>query len=76
MPAPKGRYPPARSTPVLEHTEPLRMSQCWMRCPSGRRELLLRQLTGGRATMQITIELPEDIAVGHRQFAGQLGFPV
>src|SRR5947209_20290508 len=27
------------------------------------RKLLLRQLTGGLATMQITIELPEDIAV-------------
>ncbi len=31
MPAPKGRYPPARYTQVPEHTEPLRMSQCWMR---------------------------------------------
>ena len=33
MPAPKGRYPPARYNPVPEHTEPLRMSQCWMRWP-------------------------------------------
>ena len=33
MPAPKGRYPPARYHQVPEHTEPLRMSQCWMRWP-------------------------------------------
>ena len=31
MPAPKGRYPPARYNQVPEHTEPLRMSQHWMR---------------------------------------------
>lgn len=31
MPAPKGRYPPARYNQVPEHTEPLRMGQCWMR---------------------------------------------
>jgi hypothetical protein len=31
MPAPKGRFPPARQNAVPEHTEPLRMSQCWMR---------------------------------------------
>jgi hypothetical protein len=31
MPAPKSRYPPARYNQVPEHTEPLRMSQCWMR---------------------------------------------
>ena len=33
MPAPKGRYRPARYNPVLEHTEPLRMGQCWMPWP-------------------------------------------
>jgi hypothetical protein len=31
MPAPKGRYLPARYNHVPEHIEPLRMSQCWMR---------------------------------------------
>jgi hypothetical protein len=31
MPAPKGRYPPARYNQVPEDTEALRMSQCWMR---------------------------------------------
>jgi hypothetical protein len=30
MPAPKGRYPPARYHQVPEHAEPLRMSQCLM----------------------------------------------
>jgi hypothetical protein len=27
MPAPKGRYPPARSNPVPKHTEPLRIGR-------------------------------------------------
>ncbi|MCU1337625.1 MAG: hypothetical protein JWO19_3206 [Bryobacterales bacterium] len=31
MRAPNGRYPPARYNQVPERTEPLRMSQCWMR---------------------------------------------
>jgi hypothetical protein len=31
MPAPKGRFPPARQNAVPEQTEPLRMSPCWMR---------------------------------------------
>ena len=39
MPAPKVQYLPARYTQVLDRTEDSR--------PSGRRELLLRQLTGG-----------------------------
>ena len=33
MPAPKSRYPPARFHYVPEHTEPLCMSQCWLRWP-------------------------------------------
>jgi hypothetical protein len=33
MPAPKGRYQPARynQVAIAKHTEPLRMSQRWMR---------------------------------------------
>jgi hypothetical protein len=31
MPAPKGRYRPARYNQVPKHTKPLRMSQRWMR---------------------------------------------
>ena len=31
MAAPKARYRPARYNQVPEHTEPLRMSQCWIR---------------------------------------------
>jgi integrase len=31
VPAPKGRYRPARYNQVAKHTEPLRMSQRWIR---------------------------------------------
>jgi len=40
------------------------MSQCWMRRSEWPRKVAPETIDGGRATMQITIELPEDIAVG------------
>ena len=63
MPAPKSRYPLARYNHVPEHTEPLRMSQCWMH-RSQWPEKVAPETIDRRdgATMQITIELPEDIA--------------
>jgi hypothetical protein len=69
MPVPKGRYPPARFHYVPEHTEPLCMSQCWLRWPEWPKRVAPETIDrgvdgGGRAIMQITIELPEDIAVG------------
>ena len=70
MPAPKGRYPPARYHQVPEHTEPLRMGQCWMRRSEWPEKvapetIARRRVSGGETgTMQIMIKLPEDIAVG------------
>jgi len=65
---PKTRY---LSIPSLCAT-----GQCWMRWPEWPKRVAPETIDEGRATMQITVELPEDIAVGHTQFAGQFGFPV
>ena len=65
MPAPKGRYPPARYNHVPEHIEPLRMSQCRMHWSEWPKTVAPETIDRrGRAPMQIAIELPEDIAVG------------
>jgi hypothetical protein len=40
------------------------MSQGWMCWPEWPKRVAPETIAGGRATMQITIELPEDIAVG------------
>ena len=49
MPAPKGRYPPARYNLVPEESKSVARASAGCAGPSGPGKLLLRQLTGGTA---------------------------